>query len=155
MGEYRNSDFAWSPAFFEMVGPKPPDNFVSNGATKAPDKLFGTNLALAAHWHDFGYSEEYRRLRDLHSEFSEQDLAFLNELWEYDFGIRNEKFRERRDEEFLTNLQTCGAWKWVALIYFFRVRLWGHFAFAYDFGCKPKRTCRFWFNLFLGRYVTW
>lgn len=134
MGNYRNADFSWLPAFDEMVGPKPPDDFVSDGATMAPDVLLGTNFRIAAHWHDFGYSEECRPECD---------------------GFRDEVFRARRDREFLLNLKACGAPAWVARTYYFRVRLWGHRSFDYDPGCEPKQNLSFWFGLFVGRYIEW
>jgi len=52
---YTNADLRWLPAFRDMLGPRPPDDFESNGVTCGPDILGTADLRPAAHWHDFAY----------------------------------------------------------------------------------------------------
>lgn len=129
MGKFRNADLRDLPSFRLMIGAKPPYSFESNGASRAPDNLFGIDVRPAAHWHDYGYSSMSP-------------------------GVHNERARYSRDQEFLHNLKLCGLRK-LAYVYYFRVRLWGHLHYAYDPGLAPKRTLRFWLNLFFGRYISW
>jgi len=132
---YTNADLDWLPSFAKLVGPIPPDDFQSNGATDAPDILLGADTRPADHFHDFAYSEECRAL-----------------------GRRDEAARYKADQFYKINLATCGfAWLLAPFrfVYYFRLRLWGHFAFTYDPGCEPRRTVRFWLRLLFGRYVTW
>lgn len=39
----------------ELVGPIPPPEFVSNGCTCSPDKIFGTDVTEACRYHDYAY----------------------------------------------------------------------------------------------------
>ena len=128
--QFRNADLAWLPSFARMLGARPPDDFVSNGATTSPDVILGWDLRPAAHFHDFHYSDQYP-------------------------GLRNESARYRADQIFLQNLNLCGLPRILAVIYYFRVRLWGHGYYAYSRGWEPQRTLRFWIGLLFGRYVTW
>lgn len=130
MGAYTNEDLAYHPAYSRMVGFAPPDSFVSNGASWAPDVFLGTDVTPAAHWHDYGYSRKSP-------------------------GLHTEQSRYWRDQEFLSNLRTCGLGSCVAHAYYFRVRLFGHRHYQYDPGQEPKRTLRFWLRLFFGRYLRW
>lgn len=124
---YRNYDLWRHPRYYDMAGYKPHDAFESNGASCAPDVVFGVNVRTAAHWHDYAYSGECP-------------------------GTHTEQDRYWADQDFLANLRTCGLGAIVARIYYFRVRLWGHWAYRYDDGAEPKRTPLFWLRLFFGRY---
>lgn len=129
--EYTNAELRELPEFEEMVGMRPPDDFVSNGATFAPDVAFGKDLRCAAHWHDYAYSG-------------------------VDCVLRTEWTRYAADRKFLLNLKTsglCGVLGWVALIYYYRVRLWGTFCYSYSF--PPHRGFTFWMSLLVGRYFWW
>ncbi len=133
---FQNADLDFLPAFAKMVGPKPPDWFESNGCSRSPDVLFGVDLRPAAHWHDWGYS-----------------LASVDVT---DPRPRTEQTRYERDQEFLANIKTCGLRRPFRAAYYYRLRLWGHFAYEYTPGFEPNRwSPRFWLGLFFGRYVTW
>jgi len=130
---YSNHELRWLPAFPTMVGPMPPNRFISNGATCAPDVLFTADIRPAAHWHDYAYSDAYQPA-----------------------GGRNEETRYRADIQFYHNLRLCGLPRWVALVYYFRVRLWGHYHYHYTpRRNEPRRTVRFWLGLLFGRYIRW
>jgi hypothetical protein len=125
---YTNAELSKLPEFSRMVGLTPPDDFHSNGCTLAPDVIFGRDLRCAAHWHDYGY---------LHG------------------GSEWDRYAD--DRNFLENLRRSGLtgrWGWLAWLYYYRVRLWGHWYFRYD-GDPPKRNIRFWLTLLVGRYIQW
>jgi len=129
MHRYTNSDLRRHPAWDNMLGLMPPDDFVSNGVTCGPDVFLGRDLRPAAHWHDYSYT-----------------LA------------GNEKSRYWDDVEFTENLQRCGLTGWLAPLrwhMYFRVRLWGHWHYTYAHGHEPNRTLRFWWRLLTGRYLQW
>lgn len=130
MGAYHNHDLIYHPKFKRMIGLQPPDDFLSNGASWAPDILWGNDLRPAAHWHDYGYSKEYP-------------------------GPHDEVARYWRDQEFLWNLRKCGLGSFLRHAYYYRVRLWGHWAYHFDQGLEPRRTLGFWLHLFFGRYIEW
>ena len=130
--QYRNADLSFLPSFSTLVGPKPPDDFVSNGATDAPDIVWGHDLRPAAHFHDFWYSAGCFELHLPRDEFT----------------------RYEADQLFRTNLKKCGLGR-LRFAYYYRVRLWGHLCFSYSQGCDPKRTFWFWLNLLVGRYIRW
>ena len=133
MGNYfTNDDLSWMPVWDQMVGQKPPDWFVGNGATCAPDVWFGVDVRPAAHFHDWAYSPWYRPST----------------------GNRDVAARYRADQRFLENLKRCGLGR-MRYVYYYRVRLWGERLYPYSEGCRPRRTPWFWIRLCLGRYVTW
>ena len=124
-----NADLAFLPYFALMSGHKPPDDFVSNGSSWSPDVVCGIDIRPAAHFHDYRYSSEHP-------------------------GYHDETARYRADQLFFFNLRTCGL-KRLAWVYYFRVRLWGHYAYQYSTGAQPRRTFGFWWRLFFGRYIQW
>lgn len=126
---FTNADLAFLPCFRLMAGDQPPSDFVSNGSTFSPDVVWGIDVRPAAHFHDYHYSSQHP---DQHDETA----------------------RYRADQLFRFNLRTCGL-RCLAWVYYFRVRLWGHFAYHYSPGAEPRRTARFWLRLFLGRYLQW
>lgn len=126
---YTNADLRWLPSFHHMVGPRPPDDFVSNGVTCGPDIVGTADLRPAAHWHDFGYS------------IGGTELSRYQDDWRFN-----------------ANLKICGLTGIMAplrLAMYYRVRFWGHWHFNYEDGCQPKRNLRFYARLLLGRYVRW
>ena len=128
--QLRNQDLRWMRVWDKLEGELPPEDFVSNGCSCSPDILFGIDIRPACHVHDFHYS------------------------WQMNWPLgRNEKARYMADHWLLNNLVHCGLPKWIARIYWYRVRLFGHRSFAYD--TEPKRDLRFWANLAVGRYITW
>lgn len=127
---YRNRDFEYHPSVTDMRGPKPPDWFVSNGCTCSPDSLFGVDISLACHYHDWHYRHRWP-------------------------GGNNEKARYIADRYFLFNLKECGLPAPIAFFYYGRVRLWGHTLYKYDEGQEPERGWRFWWNLFSKRFLRW
>ena len=139
MGSYTNAMLRRHPKFAFMLGDLPPDDFVSNGASWAPDVLFSVSFRPAAHFHDYGYGDEHP------GRWCPVQMK----------SIRDEWLRYQLDQEFKENLLICGAHPWVARMYYYRVRLWGHRHFKYSKGCEPKRNLRFWLNLLIGRYVEW
>jgi hypothetical protein len=127
---YTNSDLCRHPAWDDLVGLRPPDEFRSNGVTCGPDILFGRDLRPAAHIHDFEYSIGGTE---------------IDRYW--------------ADVDFRHNLKLCGlagALAPMRWLMFFRLRLWGHFCFTYAAGANPnKLSPRFWWHLLIGRYVEW
>ncbi len=87
---FQNTDLDFLPSFAEMVGPKPPEWFESNGCSCAPDVLFSTDLRPAAHWHGWGYS------------IGSADVC--------DARPRTAETRYQVDQQFLAN---CHSWSWV------------------------------------------
>jgi hypothetical protein len=126
---YTNAELSKLPEFSRMVGLMPADGFASNGASFAPDVIFGCDLRCAAHFHDFGYSHggsEWDRYAD--------------------------------DRNFLENLRRCGligCRGWLAKVYYYRVRFWGWRHYSYSPGAKPKPTFCFFWRLLTGRYFQW
>jgi hypothetical protein len=114
-----------------MLGPRPPDTFVSNGVTCGPDVLGTADLRPAAHFHDFAYSIG---------------------------GTEVDRYRD--DWRFNANLKTCGLTGIVRgairLCMYYRLRAWGHFHYTYRLGHEPDRwSVKFWWHLLIGRYVEW
>lgn len=109
-----------------MEGPHPPDDFVSNGCTLSPDSISGADLRPACHVHDFGY------------------MRGGGESWRLEI-----------DRRFYRNLIRCGAPRWLAGIYFRRVRWHGRRLWLY---WEPSDRPRgFWplAKLWISRYFTW
>jgi len=129
MPRFTNADLEFLPYFRLMAGDRPPDDFSSNGSSYSPDVVFGFDVRPAAHFHDYHYSARHP-------------------------GRHDETTRYRADQLFRLNLCTCGL-RFLAWAYYFRVRLWGHLAYCYSPGCKPRRTPWFWLKLYFGRYLQW
>ncbi len=149
---YRNVDLADLPGFADMVGPRPPDWFESNGCSNAPDVLFGADLRPAAHFHDWAYcwksAPEYKFNESGKCWGVDQPLDSLDET------VRDEFARYKADRNFLANLKTCRLFGLFRFVYYSRVRFWGHFHFDYSNGFEPNHwSPLFWLRLFFGRYV--
>ena len=89
----------------KMVGPVPPEDFDSDGATCAPDYIGGVNCLPAALFHDFAYQQGGGK----------EDL-------------------ELADYRLYQNLRSCGLSRWWAGVYFRRVRLLGGRFFRWHAG---------------------
>ncbi|QDT94279.1 hypothetical protein [Gimesia algae] len=111
--------------FLKMEGFVPIDTFVSNGCNCAPDEFGGVDLKPACHFHD----------------------------WAYYLGGCS-KDRKRADQQFYRNLRACDLGKFVAGIYYRRVRLFGGLAFAWHDGKRPKNPWHL-VLLFWDRYISW
>jgi len=128
---YSNADLAYLPYFKLMAGDKPPDDFLSNGCSYSPDVVFGNDLRPAAHFHDYHYSQEHREQHH-----------------------HDERARYQADQLFRLNLRSCGL-RLLAVVYYCRVRLWGHMAYQYNEGAEPHRTPWWWLKLAVGRHIQW
>ena len=122
----------------------PPD-FEFDGCTLAIDEFGAIDLVFACCVHDHDYS----LFRELFSP--------CNSVW-LDWGpICREQLndleilRKHADQRFYRNLIACGASKWLAGLYYRRVRLWG-FPLAYE---GLPRKVKFWrmVRLFFSRYI--
>lgn len=108
-----------------MEGPKPPDYFVSNGCSYSPDRWGGVDIRAACHWHDYAYQIG---------------------------GCK--KDRQLADSSFYRNLRRCDLGKFIANIYYRRVRLFGVAAFNWAEGKVPLNPWHY-FLLFFERYIQW
>lgn len=105
---------------------RPPDAFVSNGASFAPDRILAADLRPAAHQHD----------------------------WEYSRAL-NEHDRLDADARLYRNLLTCGLPAWLARRYYYRVRFWGALWCPYrGLEASRPRGWALW-RLVVTRYVAW
>lgn len=124
MEKIRNADLPKS-LFEKMEGFKPIETFESNGCSYAPDEFGGVDLRPACHFHDWAY---------------------------YIGGCK--KDRKRADQQLYRNLRACDLGKFMAGIYYRRVRLFGVAAFNWHSGKVPKNPYHY-LLLFLDRYVSW
>ena len=124
---FRNRDLRWHPHWAEMSGPKPPDDFVSNGNTNAPDIVFGVDTRPAGHFHDYHYDKPG----------SEPERFIADQLFRYNMG----------------KCGVSGLLSPVRFFHYFRLRLWGHKYFKYKPGEEPVKDWWFWMRLFWGRYL--
>lgn len=110
----------------QMEGPRPPDDFISDGLTNAPDFVGGVDCRPAGHFHDYRY-----------------------------WLIGSEIEREAGDYEFFRNLRTCGLSKFLAGVEFRRVRLLGIDHFSYHDPPKGWSLLRLRIRCFFSRYIRW
>jgi len=106
--EYTNSNLP-KDILVRLVGPHPPDDFVSNGCSASMDRCFAVLLTPACHLHDYQYS-----------------LG----------GGKRERFAA--DSKLYRNLRRCDLGKFMATIYWMEVRLWGHRHFHWTSEPKPR-----------------
>ena len=123
---YKNSDM---PSFLllQMEGGPAPDDFVSNGSSFSPDRIFGNDLRPAAHMHDLHYA-----------------------TW-----VVDEATRKKADYIFYRNLRRCGLGWFLARKYFFRLRVWGACVCDYRGDESARPTGFAWLKLFITRYMEW
>ena len=109
-----------------MEGPTPPDSFVSNGCTRAPDRIGGADLRAACHFHDYHY------------------------------GLGgDETDRQRADDMLFRNLIRCGLSPAKANLYYRRVRVLGTWFFSYCPLARPTPMQHWWiaFRCAFTRYM--
>ena len=109
--QFTNSDLP-AELLDKMRGPKPPDDFKSNGCTCSPDSIGGVDLRPACHFHDYHYS-----LPKGHKDRDEDD----NEAW-----------RAKTDFRFFRNLRKCDLSRRRANTYFRFVRCFGFLFYNYQ-----------------------
>ena len=129
--ELRNSDFP-QDLLALMEGPKPPDDFASNGCSNSPDFLGALTLQPACHHHDYSYG--------LYAATGEGG---------------DEKARMRADTELYRNLVRLGVRRRRAWYYFTGVHMFGHRAFTYKPGAEPKQNLRLWIKLATTLFWRW
>ena len=122
--EYTNSNLP-KDILVRLVGPHPPDDFVSNGCSVSMDRCFAVLLTPACHLHDYHYS-----------------LG----------GGKRERFAA--DSKLYRNLRRCDLGKLMATIYWMEVRLWGHRHFRWTSEPKP-RFLRAFCESFWTRCIGW
>lgn len=112
MNAYTNADIAkHDPALLgKLVGPQPPDGFVSNGCSCSPDEIGPVVIWPACHFHDYHY----------------RDLGVSSQL------------RTQADRWLYLNLLECGASKVTALAYWLFVRAWGFRHYEWRAGFRPN-----------------
>jgi hypothetical protein len=115
-----------------MEGPRPPDDFVSNGCSKSPDHIGANTLQPACHFHDFGYM-----------------------LWPLEKQGGTERDRMEIDAMFYRNLMRCGLSQYLAYRYFIAVRMVGYRHYVYRDGEEPQPGLRFTLWLFLRSFIRW
>lgn len=109
-----------------MEGALPPDEYVGNGCTCAPNRIGGADLRPACHVHDFAYD----------SGGDEGDRLYA-------------------DSAFFRNLLRCGLDRRWANIYYRRVRLHGIRLFHYRVPPRGWRLVTLYVWCFVSRYVSW
>ena len=106
--EYRNANLP-QDILVKLVGPHPPDDFVSNGCSASMDRCFAVLLTPACHVHDFHYNSG---------------------------GGKKERFTA--DAKLYRNLRSCDLGKFLATVYWLEVRLWGHRNFNWTTEPRPR-----------------
>lgn len=112
--------------WWAMEGPRPPDNYVGNGCTCAPNRIGGADLRAACHFHDYAYESG-----------------------------GDERDRLRADSTFYRNLLQCGLEPRWANIYYRRVRLHGIRLFHYRDPPRGWRLVTLYVWSFVSRYISW
>lgn len=121
----QNSDLPRS-LWQAMEGPAPPDDYVGNGCTCAPNRIGGADLRPACHFHDFAYESG-----------------------------GDEADRLLADATFYRNLLRCGVSRSWANVYYRRVRLHGIRAFRYHEPLRAWRLVMLHVWCFVTRYLSW
>ncbi len=124
MNEFKSADLP-QKLIELMEGPEPPDYFNSNGCNFSPDQWGGVDIRPACHWHDFAYQRG---------------------------GCK--KDRALADASFYRNLRRCDLGKFMANVYYRRVRLFGVAAFNWSEGKVPLNPWHY-VLLFFDRYIKW
>lgn len=121
----RNSDLP-RHLWHEMEGEPPPDDYVGNGCTCAPNRIGGADLRPACHFHDYAYDQG-----------------------------GDEADRLLADATFYRNLLRCGVTQAWANVYYRRVRLHGIRAFQYRDPPRGWRLLGLYVWCFVARYISW
>ncbi|QDU53479.1 hypothetical protein [Gimesia panareensis] len=109
----------------QMEGPVPPVDFISNGCSYSLDQWGGVDLRPACHWHDYAYQQG---------------------------GCKRD--RALADAALYRNLRRCDLGRFMANVYYRRVRLFGVVTFNWKPGKVPLNPWHY-LLLFFNRYLQW